>query len=182
MAPLPPTSISEHFATLQDPRSEQVKDHLLVEIARLGLSTHDEIRDLRGINLSEKNVRLMCNVVKEALALPPEHWPEPAPRVNDIPGEDMLISLLTAVIRSYCLKHDIAYGLAATKSMISELVRARISKAGADGKPPELLTGWRAESIGAAADSVLTGASTIRVNTKPRTPQLEVEPRSAEPR
>ena len=37
MAPLPPTSISEHFATLRDPRSEQGKDHLLVDILTITL-------------------------------------------------------------------------------------------------------------------------------------------------
>jgi ribonuclease D len=162
---------------LNRPVRTVLKDHLLVEIARLGLSTHEEIRDLRGINLSEKNVRLMGNVVKEALALPPEHWPEPLPRVNEIPGEDVLIALLTAVIRSHCLKNDIAYGLASTKGMISELVRSRITRPAADAKPPELLTGWRAQAIGAVADSVLSGTSAVRVSTKTRTPQLDIEPR-----
>jgi predicted transposase YbfD/YdcC len=37
MAPLPPTSISEHFATLQDPRSERGKDHVLVDILTITL-------------------------------------------------------------------------------------------------------------------------------------------------
>ena len=38
MAPLPPTSSSEPFATLKDPRSEQGKDHLLVDILTITLS------------------------------------------------------------------------------------------------------------------------------------------------
>jgi predicted transposase YbfD/YdcC len=37
MGPLPPTSISEQFATLKDPRSEQGKDHLLVDILTITL-------------------------------------------------------------------------------------------------------------------------------------------------
>jgi predicted transposase YbfD/YdcC len=37
MAPLRPTSISEHFAMLKDPRSEQGKDHLLVDIVTITL-------------------------------------------------------------------------------------------------------------------------------------------------
>jgi hypothetical protein len=37
MAPVSPTSISEHFATLQDPRSGQGKDHLLVDILTITL-------------------------------------------------------------------------------------------------------------------------------------------------
>lgn len=37
MAPMPPTSISEHFATLRDPRSDRGKDHLLVDILTITL-------------------------------------------------------------------------------------------------------------------------------------------------
>jgi predicted transposase YbfD/YdcC len=37
MAPLPPTSISEHFSTLVDPRAERGKDHLLVDILTITL-------------------------------------------------------------------------------------------------------------------------------------------------
>jgi hypothetical protein len=38
MAPLRPTSISEHFATLTDPRAERGKEHLLVDILTITLS------------------------------------------------------------------------------------------------------------------------------------------------
>jgi predicted transposase YbfD/YdcC len=38
MGPLPPTSISEHFATLTDPRAERGKEHLLVDILTITLS------------------------------------------------------------------------------------------------------------------------------------------------
>ena len=37
MAPLPPTSIREHFATLTDPRAERGKEHLLVDILTITL-------------------------------------------------------------------------------------------------------------------------------------------------
>jgi predicted transposase YbfD/YdcC len=37
MAPLPPTSISEHFATLIDPRADRGKEHLLVDILTITL-------------------------------------------------------------------------------------------------------------------------------------------------
>jgi predicted transposase YbfD/YdcC len=37
VGPLPPTSISEHFATLADPRAERGKEHLLVDILTITL-------------------------------------------------------------------------------------------------------------------------------------------------
>ena len=37
MAPLPPTSIREHFATLTDPRAERGKEHLLLDILTITL-------------------------------------------------------------------------------------------------------------------------------------------------
>jgi len=46
MAPLP-MSISEHFATLQDPRSAQGKDHLLVDILGQVESPGDTVGQFR---------------------------------------------------------------------------------------------------------------------------------------
>jgi len=40
MVRLPPTSISEHFATLTDPRVERGKEHLLVDILMMRPTCH----------------------------------------------------------------------------------------------------------------------------------------------
>lgn len=148
---------------LNRPARVVLKDHLLVEIAKLGLTAADEIRDLRGLNLSDKNVRMLGQVVAEACALPPEHWPEASVRESEPPREEALIQVCTAVLRSYCLDAGLAYGLVATKQMIRELIRFRSGGGKGDEHAVELLTGWRAGTVGALLDQILSGAQAVRV-------------------
>lgn len=166
-----------------------LKDHLLVEIARQGLSTRDDIRHLRGINLGDRDVVSLAQVVKETMAKPAEKSNEVEHREIETPGETALISLMTAVLRSYCLEQNIAYSLVATKRSIQELIRhrsqgetpasARAVAGDADaptssGKSRgkgnktqqadvELLTGWRGEAVGVMLDDILAGRRSIRV-------------------
>lgn len=148
---------------LNRPARVVLKDHLLVEIAKLGLTARDEIRELRGLNLSDKHINQMGQVVAEASALPPENWPEPAAREFELPREEAIVGLLTAVLRSHCLDVGLAYGLAATKQMIRNLARHR-ARGGSDDSPSvELLNGWREQTIGVLLDQILAGKQKIEV-------------------
>jgi ribonuclease D len=148
---------------LNRPARAVLKDHLLVEIARLGLTSFGDIRALRGLNMSDRNVRALGKVVKEAMETPPEQWPEPRPREAEPPREDVLIALATAVIRSYCLDYGLSYGLVATKKMIRDLIRHRTIGLPSSADDVELLNGWRGETVGALLDDVFAGRQTIRV-------------------
>lgn len=137
-----------------------LKDHLLVEIAKLALCEFDEVRDLRGLNLKERHIRALCEVVGEALKLPESEWPPTTPRDSESPAESALIALVTGVIRGYCVREDMAYGLVAAKKSIRDLIRN-----GTPGKPASgLLAGWRHVAIGSVLEEVLAGKRTIRVN------------------
>ncbi len=148
---------------LDRPARVVMKDYLLVEIARHGWTAHAELRDLRGLNMSDKNLHALAGVVGEAMAAPPEDWPAARPHEVEAPREAVLSALATAVVRGYCLDHDIAYGLAATKRSIGELIRHRTVGVPADAKQVELLSGWRGQSVGRLLDDVLAGRRTIRV-------------------
>ena len=140
-----------------------LKDHLLVEIARLELRSFKEVRDLRGLNLSDRDVRGLCQAAEKAINTPGDQWPVLAPRDIETPREASLIALLGAVIRSFCLEHDIAYGLAATKKSIFELVRHCTTGRPADRSAVELLNGWRGRVVGEMLESVLAGQRSIKV-------------------
>lgn len=140
-----------------------LKDHLLVEIAKLGLSSYQEISDFRGLNLGERDIRELCGVVKNALEQPSDLWPKPKPRDSETPREAALLALATAVIRGYCLEHDIAYGLAASKKSIKELIRHCANSQSEYANDVSLLTGWRGGTIGAILQNVLLGRSSVRV-------------------
>lgn len=150
---------------LNRPARVMLKDHLLVQIAKLELCSFDEIRALRGINLSDRNVRALCRVVERALKAPSDRWPTPTPRETETPKEAALISLATAVIRGYCLEHEMAYGLAASKRSIRELIGYCTG-----GRPPDradvgLLNGWRGRTVGAMLEELLAGRRAIRVES-----------------
>jgi ribonuclease D len=148
---------------LNRPARAILKDHLLVEIARLQLAGHSEIRDLRGINLSDKHVQALGMVVQRAMTLPIEDKPAGNPPEFETPQETVLIALATAVIRSYCLEKDLAYSLVATKKSIRDLIRHRSADQPSRVEDVELLNGWRAKTVGALLDDLLAGKRTVRV-------------------
>jgi ribonuclease D len=140
-----------------------LKDHLLVEIARHALKAFEEIRDLRGINLSDADVRRICATVRKALDLPAAAWPTSKPREVETPREAILVALATAVVRTYCMERELAYGLVATQRSIRDLIRHRTVNQPADAEAVELLNGWRGQTVGVSLDDVLAGRRTVRV-------------------
>lgn len=156
----------ELASKLDRPPRVVLKDHLLVEIAKHAIASYGEIRELRGINLSDKNIRGACEVVEAALALPEDQWPHPAPREKQLAQEEVLVPLLTAVLKAYCLENRLAYSLVATKKTIHELIVHHLdgsTESSSDTETPALLRGWREKTAGHIASEVLTGKRSIRV-------------------
>ena len=148
---------------LNRPARVALKDHLLVEIARHELSSFTELRELRGLNMSDKNVQALGGIVQEALATPAEEWPAAKPYEEEAPREAVLIALATSVVRGYCLDYGLAYSLIATKKSLRDLIRHRTTGQPSDASAVELLCGWRGRTIGVMLDEVLAGRRTIRV-------------------
>jgi ribonuclease D len=159
---------------LNRPARAVLKDHLLIEISRLELTSFSEIRDLRGLNISDKQIQNLAKVVELAKTLPPEKS-EPAAQADfETPQETILIALATAVIRSYCIEHELAYGLVATKKAIRDLIRHRTSRRSRKPEDVDLLNGWRAKTVGALLDELLAGRRTVRVKSVGRDLFLDV--------
>lgn len=150
---------------LNRPARVVVKDHLLVEIAKHGISNHAELRDLRGLNMSDRNVHALAAEVQLAQTLPAENLPLAKAHDFEDPRESVLIALATAVVRGYCLDSDLAYGLVATKKSLRDLIRHRTADEPTNPEEVELLNGWRAETVGALLDDVLAGRRTLHVET-----------------
>jgi ribonuclease D len=148
---------------LDRPARSILKDHLLIEIARLELTNFAEIKDLRGLNISDKHLQALGKVVEHAMTLPLQKEQPLASPDFESPQETVLIALATAVIRSYCLEFDLAYGLVATKKSIRDLIRLRTAGNSRKSLDIELLNGWRAKTLGALLDELLAGKRTVRV-------------------
>lgn len=151
-----------------------LKDHLLVEIAKLGLCVFEEVRDLRGLNLKDRHVHALCAIVTAALTLPQSAWPTAVPRDSESPAESALIALVTGVIRGYCVREDIAYALVASKKSIRALIRLDTSRKPVRRAAAGLLAGWRHDAIGSVLEDVLAGKRSIRVNPEKGNGFIEV--------
>lgn len=167
---------------LNRPARVALKDHLLVEIARLGLRSVEEVRDLRGLNLSDRSVHELVQVVRKSMESASADWPEPVPHDIETPRDTALVALATAVVRGYCLEHDVAYSLAATKKMIQDLIRFRLDDLGESHTAPsakngelELLQGWRGRTVGALLSDVLSGRVAVFVDVQNGEPAIRVK-------
>ncbi len=160
---------------LDRPVRALLKDHLLVAIAKHELTTVRDLRDLRGLNLSEKHARAACGIVRTAMETPPEQWPKAEPREAETPAEAALVALVTGVLRSYCVENEIAYGLLATKKSIREIVRSCSDGLSGSGRRKiELLKGWRGDAVGMMLEELLTGQRSARVERQKGTPVIRV--------
>ncbi len=164
---------------LDRPVRAVLRDHLLVEVSKHELCSHKEVRDLRGLNLSDRAIRDMCQRVCKAMETPSEQWPRPEPRDTETASETVLIPLITGVIRSYCDEHELAYGLVASKKSIRDLIRHKWGASPKDRCSVELLQGWRGETLGRILEDVLAGNRAIRVGTSHDEPLIKL-PRAGE--
>lgn len=162
-------ALAEHY---DRPARAVVRDHLLVEIARNRWTSPQQICSLRGLHVRRSGIQRLAEAVKRGLAVPREQWPAPPESVDDTPEEVMLTALLTAVLRSFCHGHRLAFSLLATRQSIRDLVHERTRR----GRSPSLLSqGWRAEAVGELLGTVLNGQAALRVTGTRTRPRLEVE-------
>ncbi len=158
-------------AQLNRPVRVVLRDHLLVEIARRGWTQPQEIRTLRGISLNDRALRQLCAAVQRARTRPIEECPKSNPPVEEMPRESMAISLITAIIRDYCLEHHLAYGLVTNKQDIRALVVSHV-RAEEPASLPPLMSGWRKKAFGPLLTQVLSGQCAVQLITTPDGPRL----------
>lgn len=155
-----------------------VKDYLLVEIARVGITKPSEVRDLRGVNVAERHLKSLCEAVERGMRRPKVDWPKPVRRHVETPREAALTAFLTAVIRDFATEQNIAYGLLATKKSIQQLIARAGGPSHNSDEPVDLLQGWRGEAVGKLLEDLLAGQVGIFIdNTKSGALQLRVQRR-----
>lgn len=138
-----------------------LKDHLVVEIARRGWTSVKRIQSLRGLNLGGAAVKRLADAVEAAKKLPSDDWPE-LPSQEDTAQEEILLSLITSVLRDYCHRNNLAYSLLSKKQELRGLVRSytRPKEAEVDHA---FKTGWRKVVVGDLMERILRGECGIRV-------------------
>ncbi len=151
-----------------------LKDHLLVEIARRGWTDAKKMQTLRGINLGMPALQQLAQAVQRGLKMPSQDWPQ-LPSNEDSPQEQMLISLLTAVLLDYCTVHQLAYGLLSKKQSLRSFIRAHTRPEEAVSDHP-LAMGWRKAAVGELLERLMTGERIIRL-VSPQAGRFQLETR-----
>lgn len=146
------------------PARALLKDHLIVEIARQGWSEPEQIRGLRGIQLSKAQVGRLAEAVRRGIASGPATWPAASTTREDTPHEAAMTALASALVRAYCHDHEIAHQLAATKQDLRDLVHAFSRGVSTDGA--RLFNGWRAETVGRELRSFFSGETRVAIRRK----------------
>ncbi|HUU83931.1 MAG TPA: HRDC domain-containing protein [Phycisphaerae bacterium] len=164
--------------TFDRPARAVVRDHLLLEIARHRWTRAEQIRSLRGLNLRARAVEQLAQAVQRGLAIPANRLPAVQQTIEDTSHELVLLSLVTAVLRDFCLTHDVAFALMANKQSIRDLVHAHTRSLPTESA---LTRGWRARAGGDMLASVLKGQAAIRVVGLPNQPSLKVDPVPTDP-
>jgi ribonuclease D len=157
---------------LDRPARAVLRDHLLVELARRGWTDPGRIRSLRGLNLSAASLKRVAAVVEAAKGRAPSSPVKPGVE-GDTQEEEVLLSLLTAVLREHCNQQQISYTLLAAKEDLRQVVRRRTRDDGA-AAAARLMTGWRGQSVGDLIERVMSGRARLRVVASGRKYRLEI--------
>ena len=126
------------------PRSRVVRDEQLLEIAAHAPKTADELAHMRGLGKGFAESRFgseILAVVKRALDLPENAYPEPPQRRQMPPGLGPLTDLLRVLLKLRCEENDVAVKLVADSDDLEEI-------AASDSADVAALRGWRWELFG----------------------------------
>ena len=152
------------------PARSVMRDDVLLEVARRGAKTPDDLGTLRGIPPKEfENVQ---RAVREANRVPVAELPHKVESEQDPPQIGVLGSLLTVVLNDVCDRLKIAQSLVCSQQDLKDLVRSRQP----GGKMPAdspFNDGWRKTDVLPHLERVLEGGLAVRVNDPKITAPLE---------
>jgi ribonuclease D len=164
----------EGVAAAEDrPVSGVVGDQQLVEIAKRTPRDMKQLEAIRGVHGGI--LRKRGNELLEAVARGLASEPVPMERTGSVPpdaGDEALIALAQALVRSHAVEADIAYELIASRDELARVVVA--SRHGHDEPDVRALRGWRRELVGGELLDLLGGRRALTVDPNGR---LHVEHR-----
>jgi ribonuclease D len=147
---------------LNRPAGSIIPDHVLVELARKGPATRDELEDVRGLPAATLHRR--AHEVLAAVARGAERRAPPLPaqeRIQTDSRDASLVALASSLVRHRSLESGVAAELIATQGELAQLVAG--VRAGVSEPAARVLTGWRRELVGGELLELLAGRRTLRV-------------------
>ena len=155
----------EEARRLNQPPKRQLRDDLLVEIAKRKTADPEQILAIRGLQRGDlrRKVNELADCIRRGLEAPLERGErmsqrEPPPQLN------LLGQFLTPALTSICRQAEVAASLVGTATDVRELIAFRYGFGGVDpNETPALLKGWRAELVGNLLNDLLSGTKSIRI-------------------
>lgn len=168
----------EEVAVKRDiPRGWVIKDQTLIEIARRGPSSLDELRNLRGMVAKEadRSGPGILEAIDRGRKKPPVET-SPGPSRSAQARARTLAGLADAIVRSRCDAAGIAPELVSTRGELESLL-ADVFDGGPEPTRHRMLQGWRADLVGSAVVDLARGRIAVRSIDKP--PYIEEVPLSS---
>lgn len=154
-----------------------LRDDLIVEMARRGLTDQRKIKNIRGMERRGFNDHYsdIAAAIQTALDTPDEDLPR-RPRGSRRVVSPMLSQFLSTSIACISRQHRLAPPIVGNADDVRELLGYELDRRKGDAVP-SLLKGWRGEIVGKTFRRLLAGELAIRVADVKETQPLEfIEP------
>jgi ribonuclease D len=142
-----------------------LRDDLLVEIAKRKSDSAEKIRALRGMHQGFKPevINQIADCVRQGMEASLEDISRPSQEA--MPSQlNLLGQFLSPALSSICRDANVAMSLAGTATDVRDLIAYRLGFAdAAEGEPPILASGWRAELVGHLIEELLAGKKSIHI-------------------
>lgn len=138
-----------------------LRDDLVVEIARRNPKSPQDLQVMRG--MARRFVAPLWQALEKARALSPDECPAPTEREQELPQQQLLVSILSAALADFCARERLAAGLVANNQDLRLLVRARLQDESEGAADSPLSHGWRAAHILPHLQALLDGRRALRV-------------------
>jgi ribonuclease D len=162
------------------PPRRVLRDDLIIEMAKRRSADPKHIRAIRGMERGDLQRALpqLAAAVERALAISDDECPLPAQREG--PAQlTVLGQFLSSALGSICRSAELAPSIVGTASDVRDLVAHRLGLGEANGAPPLLGRGWRAEVVGRLIEDLLSGKVSIRIHDPLSEEPLVFEPIAA---
>ena len=157
----------EQAARRDIPRGWVIKDATLVELARRGPRSVEDLKNVRGLNAkeAERSGRHILAAVAKGLEAEPMERPDVPSRSVQARAR-MVSGLADAIVRARCEEAQLATEMVANRSELDALLADVFSHRVDEGRH-RLLQGWRRRIAGDAVLALATGKLAVRVLDDP---------------
>lgn len=141
------------------PRKWVLTDEQIVEACKREARTVDELYMVRGMRekLPIRDARMVAALMAKGMDLPPEEWPTPSGSSKNEANVDLVLDLMTALVRLRARENDVALQTLASHGDLVSIARGYTEDV-------EVLRGWRRTIVGEELLDLVAGRIELSVS------------------